>query len=290
MTDPLTLRIDNGHILISTDDGATAELPPEVARSISEEVQASLAHLRLRFDRLSAVTVASLAEAQRASPRETEWQVGVSEVEGTHRLRIGRLAGPVSRPLAEILAERRSWRTLGPLMLTDLATVLVRAGRVSAWVNGPDGFQLTHRPAPSAGGRHPCELLICAVDVVDLPSGWWGFDATRCDLVRVDGAEFDVTSSAETVRAVLGMEGLPPAVIFAVAHLPRTLSRYPAGTSLVWRDAGVLLGLLHLCAADLTLGSCIVGLGGVLPLKLPRVDVGAVAIGSILADVPAPAK
>jgi SagB-type dehydrogenase family enzyme len=142
--------------------------------------------------------------------------------------------------------------------------------------------QLTYRPAPSAGARHPCELLVAAVDVLDLPPGWWLFDSTRCELVSQELPGLEAASAAEEAGVVLGVDHPLPAVVFLIANLSRTLSRYPAGTSLVWRDAGVLLGLLHLCACDLGLGSCIAGMSGALPLDFPLVDVGAMALGTLV--------
>jgi hypothetical protein len=58
------------------------------------------------------------------------------------------------------------------------------------------------------------------------------------------------------------------------------LSRYPAGGALVWRDAGVMLGGLHLCASDIELGSCIIGSCGLLESNSQStVDIGAVLVG-----------
>ena len=72
----------------------------------------------------------------------------------------------------------------------------------------------------------------------------------------------------------------PPALLLAVAEPERTLSRYPAGTAHLWRDAGALLTTLHLLAASLDLASCIVGISGVLGHEdAARVDLGALAFG-----------
>jgi hypothetical protein len=80
----------------------------------------------------------------------------------------------------------------------------------------------------------------------------------------------------------------PPAAIVTVAHPDRTLTRYPAGISLLWREAGALLMLVHLAATDIGLGSCIVGTCGVLNPPSDSashpVDVGAVAIGALPSD------
>lgn len=70
----------------------------------------------------------------------------------------------------------------------------------------------------------------------------------------------------------------------AVGFPAPTLARYPGGMSLLWREAGALLMLVHLAATDLHLGSCLVGTCGVLypigPSPRHPVDLGAVVIGT----------
>ncbi len=284
MTGSLTLRIDGRRILVSTDDGQTVTLRPDDLPQGLSELRSRLSNADWRSDCLSASAAASLAEACVVRPRETDWSALSENEMGGLRIPIGDAILSGSKPLADILMHRRSARALGTLTLDELATVLVRAGRVRGWMNTPDGVQLTHRPAPSAGARHPSELLVAALDVSGLQPGWWSFDSLTCALVIKALPELDVAAAAEAVRAAIGADHRPPAVVFLVADLSRTLSRYPAGMSLVWRDAGALLGLLHLCACDVGLGSCIAGLSGILPLESPLADVGALAIGSISQD------
>jgi SagB-type dehydrogenase family enzyme len=119
---------------------------------------------------------------------------------------------------------------------------------VRGWGEASDGYQVTHRPAPSAGGRHPYELLVAAEAVHDLPPGWWWFDSTLCQLIEGEAGLVSTSEAVDGVMEAAQLIGPPGAVIFVVAHFNRTLSRYPAGGTLVWRDAGVILGLLHLCA------------------------------------------
>jgi len=198
------------------------------------------------------------------------------------RISIGALAEEPSQPLADILRYRRSTRTLGPLSLTALATVLVRSGRVRSWDTAPDGYQITHRPAPSAGARHPCDMVVAANEVEGLSQGWWTFDPVACELAVAQGPHPPLGDAMTKAMEVGQLQGRPGAVIFLVAHFDRTLSRYPAGGPLVWRDAGVLLGLLHLCASALELGSCIVGTCGVvIEQRHPELvtDIGAIALG-----------
>jgi hypothetical protein len=67
----------------------------------------------------------------------------------------------------------------------------------------------------------------------------------------------------------------------------RPTTRTTGGGALVWRDAGVMLGTLYLCAAALKLESCIIGTRGV--VQMPRTlsfiaDIGVLALGTNLSS------
>ncbi len=158
--------------------------------------------------------------------------------------------------------------------------MLVPAARVYDWADADDGFQMTRRPVPSAGGRHPCELVIATNEVAGANRGLWWFDSVRCVLVA-QPAHDGVRPALDAVAAAVSLDGDAPATIFVVAHLRRTLSRYPAGTMLVWRDAGAMLATLQLAATAVGLASCIAGTSGVLILEPAELvaDVGALVLG-----------
>jgi hypothetical protein len=114
-----------------------------------------------------------------------------------------------------------------------------------------------------------------------LGAGLWDFDGLRCELQAIEAE----TEILQGLLACFSARGIPivPCALLVVASFERTLNRYPAGSSLVWRDVGVLLGLLHLAAADLGLSSCILGTSGLLQKDLMRpgeIDVGAIVFGS----------
>jgi len=70
------------------------------------------------------------------------------------------------------------------------------------------------------------------------------------------------------------------ALVLLVAQFERTLSRYPAGAALVWRDAGVVAMALHLQATAAGLRSTILATAGLLPLGPGmRCDVCSVLLG-----------
>lgn len=220
----------------------------------------------------------ALAEAKYAVPvvrsgTPPPWR----SVPDGQKLALGTLVSSESQPLMTVLSKRRSERPMWAPDLARLATILVRSGRVLDVSPAPDGYVMSHRPTPSAGGRHPAEMYVLADHVDGLGAGTWMFDPLGCELVAT-------TRPAGTTLRRLGEiveTNPPPAAILIVTRLERTLSRYPAGLSLVWRDVGALLATLHLCATDLGLASCIVGCCGVFidDPAAGEIDMGALLVG-----------
>jgi SagB-type dehydrogenase family enzyme len=160
-----------------------------------------------------------------------------------------------------------------------LATLLFHSARtIDEWASD-DGTRLAHRPYPSAGARHPIGITVVANEVDGLAAGAWDFDPVRC---RLQPSDWRSESAARVVGAATAALGgvTPPALVVAVAEPDRTLSRYPAGTAHLWRDAGAMLTTVHLVATATGLQSSIVGIGGQIGDESEHaIDVGAVAVG-----------
>jgi SagB-type dehydrogenase family enzyme len=194
----------------------------------------------------------------------------------TERVSIAELqADWKDQPLRSLLGLRRSERRFRRPPLDAVAAVLVAGARVLAEGRADDGYLRTWRPYPSAGGRHPIDLLVVAADVDGLAPGAWWFDAWKCELARE--AAVDLTSTVRNVESIV--DSSVPAIVFAVAVPDRTLERYPDGMSLVWRDAGVVLQTLHVLAFDAGLASCILGTTAVVIRDRTMCDVGGLALG-----------
>jgi len=273
----LTVRVDADRVLASDDEGRTALLPVEMGTALQDAFRHAAPPPSCRD--VTAGTLAAVAEAQAARPQPRQapppaWQ----DHRDGPRVALANLTAQDSRPLAAVLAARRSQRDWTPPKLEDLASVLVSAGRIIDWAVAPDGYVTTRRPVPSAGARHPLDLYLLVSEVHGLPPGAWRFDALRCELVETALAHQPALDQlSEVLRAPA-----PPAALVAVAHLQRTLSRYPTGISLLWRDAGALLATLQLSATDVGLASCIAGTCGVLVDETAQgvLDVGALLLGA----------
>jgi SagB-type dehydrogenase family enzyme len=268
---PLNLRLDEEPV-VSTDDGRTSGLEPQVAAAIrsllpspSWDVPGATAPER-------GISAEAIATRPRRGVRPTTPRpflaTGASVPLGA-MVRLG------SRPLATVLEARSSARKLdGSLPLTALATILVRTLRIRI-CGGDSGW--TSRPIPSAGGLHPCDVIVYADNVIGLEPGYWWFDAWTCELRRLAS-----TSTGYGMRKSLEVHGFRSwaAVLILAADFDLVRSRYPAPANLVWRDAGILLATLHLVSTDISIDSCIVANASIPRSVLgSRINAGILLLG-----------
>lgn len=280
-----TARADAHGLVISFDGGADRLYD----RAVAKEILAVLDTAPSSTPIFTAATAASFAEAEQSKPNPVT-DGPILDRASAHRTQVDRAdtvsLGPIitdrSNTLAEVLDQRRSDRELHPIALEDLATLLVRSARIITCTYDEQGIETSYRPHPSAGALHPLTIEVIADDVTGLIPGCWSFDPFRCDLVRSARPTEAIARARQRIADAARTSDLP-ATIVIVAHPARTLSRYPAGTAHVWRDAGALLATLHLAAIDLGLASSIIGTSGVLdhfdPSALGVVDVGALIVG-----------
>ena len=276
----LTVRLQDDELWACDDEGRSRRLDNTRAGELVAWWEGSPS-VRPSDGRTAAV-LSDLGQARMARPHPTGRAISAqAELDG-ERIPLGHLTTAESAQLAEILERRYSSRAFGPIELAQLATLLMRSSRLRDWTTVDDNYQASHRPIPSAGARHPFDLhLVVDRRVEGLEPGVYVFDAVTGALV----AQREVSAVPEALLSRLGdhvgAPTAPAAAIFLVGHLDRTLSRYPAGMSLAWRDAGALLQTLHLCATDLHLRSCIAGTCGFLrdEARGPVVDMGCLALG-----------
>jgi hypothetical protein len=229
--------------------------------------------------------VAASGTPGRCPPRASKlWQDGGTPVPVTD-------IGPTSS-FAVTVARRHSTRLLGSPSLSQVGLVVARAGLTRRSAHDAAGVPVAQRPAPSAGARHPLTLVVLARDVPGLPRGGWALDPDAAVLRRSIHAPDASDHALAQIGDALHISHPPPAAIVAVGYPHATLSRYPDGISLLWREVGALLMLVHLAATDIGLGSCLAGTCAVLhPVTddpWAPVDLGAVALGTIArpGDVP----
>lgn len=279
----LTFRIEGNELWACDDEGRSRRLDESHTEELIDWWEESRSAPPV--DGRTAAILADLGQARMARPHPTGRTISAqTPIEG-EKIRLGPLTLTESERLADLLERRHSSRTFGPTTIAQVATLLMRSGRVRDLTTADDGYQASRRPTPSAGGRHPFDLhLAISHRVEGLDAGMYVFDAVSGSLVAQNDGESPPEDLLTQIGDQLGSPNPPAAAIFLVGYLDRTLSRYPAGMSLAWRDAGALLQTLHLCATDLQLRSCIVGVCGTLHSEDPGpvIDMGCLALGGPL--------
>jgi hypothetical protein len=181
--------------------------------------------------------------------------------------------------LVTVLAGRRTRREFEVPAVGQLSDLFGLACRTVATRPSPFGFDQELRAHPSAGAVHPMHVL-CQRG----PGGPW----ERYDPVRHALAEL-VGSAQLAAQARMQANSAAPsgaaALVALVAEPGKTQSKYENHESLVWRDGGVLLGVMAVTAEALGLNLCPLGISGhefVAPLAVEGtlLGVGLVVVGA----------
>jgi hypothetical protein len=165
------------------------------------------------------------------------------------------VAANVVRPFCELLSDRRTCREFSILKQEGLGALLDLACRVQQTGDRALGFPLSRRPTPAAGAIHAIHLLVICPN----QNVWYRYDAFTHSL-----RQFHSASDPQLVRhAMNDVLPAPRATMILFAAEPGMMAaKYAAPMSLVWRDAGVLLGFLAMVAQALDLSFCPLGVTG----------------------------
>lgn len=173
------------------------------------------------------------------------------------RVALQRIGAHRSTALAVMLATRRSRRQFGaPATVEDLAALFDLCCRTQAIEPSLLGFDLEFRPHPSAGALQSVHCL-----VQRMPGDAWArYDARHHELVLLP----ESTCCAEATRRLA--DDLVPtshaSLLALVAEPGKAAAKYEDPESLIWRDAGVLLGYFSIAAEALGLAFCPLGITG----------------------------
>lgn len=154
-----------------------------------------------------------------------------------------------------LVARRRTRRNFGRLENRQLGTLLDLTCRVQQIGEDALGFPITRRPVPSAGAIHPIHILLISPDV----DAWYRYDAFEHALKKV-AARVSPRDARSAMQAVLPAPNAT--LIMLAAEVGKTSAKYADPASLIWRDAGVLLGFLSMAAEALDLSFCPLGVTG----------------------------
>lgn len=155
----------------------------------------------------------------------------------------------------KVVFKRCSSRTFGEMTLQDLANILYLANIVKTSSESEYGFLLSRRPVPSAGAIHPIHIFIisplCKEVLIFDP-----FSFTLKNIPKRVNREMikkNISSILDVQRGTILLLG---------AEYGKTASKYHYPDSLIWRDAGILIGALHMAASYLGLSFCPLGITG----------------------------
>lgn len=178
----------------------------------------------------------------------------------------------------KIVHARRTRRTFGLLSREQLAQFLWLSCRTIAKGDDDLGFPITQRPTPSAGAIHPIHLILG-----DKNSDWLRYDPDHHGLASLRTTGGVLTELWQAIEQVVD-PGAGAALLF-VAEPGKIYAKYDSGNSLIWRDAGVLIGHMALVAEALQLNFCPLGITGEpwicrLDAQRQLVGVGVALLGS----------
>jgi SagB-type dehydrogenase family enzyme len=163
-----------------------------------------------------------------------------------------------SAPFLEVVNTRRSRRDFKRLTFEQLNALLWHSSRTINVASPKLQTRWEHRPAPSAGGRHPIDVFIVQQEngknelslYQSIPHA---LAALETDQENVNGLVL------ETEKILPRQEAT---VLWFGAQFERTLARYINGDSLVWKDAGALTATFSFVAEALNLNFCPIGITG----------------------------
>lgn len=182
--------------------------------------------------------------------------------------------------LVKVTMSRRSCREFGGAPQDEaLGHLLYLTLFAHATTDGPHGYVLKRSCVPSAGAIHGVHVLVQRFSDMTI----WRYDSIAHALVEIEASEEGARLARSAACAALNVN--PAALLIFVAEPGKYAAKYEAPGSLIWRDAGVLVGAMSLVAEALGLGFCPLGVTGestvrLLDQQLQLVGVGMAALGS----------
>lgn len=156
---------------------------------------------------------------------------------------------------ASLLRSRRTARQFSGVSPAELSCWFDLSCRVQQRQASGLGFDLTLRPAPSAGAIHPINVILAWPQ----ESNWRRYDPFDHALLYFE-SKADARDAHASMQQVLTAPGAT--LILLAAEVGRTEAKYEHPASLVWRDAGALLATMALAAQALSLAFCPLGVTG----------------------------
>ncbi|WP_374588713.1 nitroreductase family protein [Ideonella dechloratans] len=167
----------------------------------------------------------------------------------------GNANGAAALTFREVALGRRSRRAFAGLTRKALSQFLELTCRTQRVRELAPGLKLSQRPAPSAGAIHPIHVLIVEPQAERVHR----YDPLGHALAPVE-SPLNLRALRDAVGQVLAPQS--GTIVLLAAEPSRTAAKYEESSSLVWRDAGALIGVMALAAESLGLAFCALGITG----------------------------
>lgn len=154
-----------------------------------------------------------------------------------------------------VALRRRTRRTFAALSLDQLGALMTLTCRTQRVASSDLGFPLSQTPCPSAGAIHPIHVLLIRPD----DERCYRYDPYQHALHNIP-CRLDVRQVMDSMQDVLPAPAAT--LLLFVAEPGMTASKYEAAESLIWRDAGVQLGLFAMASEALGISFCPLGVTG----------------------------
>ncbi|WP_138992754.1 nitroreductase family protein [Larkinella sp. C7] len=156
----------------------------------------------------------------------------------------------------DVLVNRRTYRKFVRLSEDQLSAILWHSAKATELQFQENGFIWSHRPCPSAGGRHPIDLIISQPEAINTRklALYNPIDHSLNELT------LDTTQCLQFIEHINEVVPIGDAtIIWFIADQFRTESKYINPLSLIWRDAGAFLNSLQLVCCAFKIACCPLG-------------------------------
>lgn len=150
--------------------------------------------------------------------------------------------------------ERRSSRDFSKLTLIQLEELLFNSCKISSIDLDDSGFLKSKRVVPSAGARHPVDLLISLPDDSRSLNYYNPLDHSLSELLLEQNK---LSNFFCNINENLPIENA--CIIWFSIQTNKTASKYNNPSSLYWKDTGAIMYAIQIMATYLELKSCPIG-------------------------------
>ncbi|MBN8667349.1 MAG: hypothetical protein J0M30_07580 [Chitinophagales bacterium] len=155
----------------------------------------------------------------------------------------------------QTIKNRRSNRVFSKLDIDKLNQVLFLSSKVLTTDVLESGYIISHRASPSAGARHPIDILVMSPCIGKNELCYYNPFDHSLNTLYIE--KRDIEEFISHLNSILPTQDAT--IIWFIAHPGRTAMKYENPLSLVWRDAGALIYCLQISATALDVNSCSIG-------------------------------